>query len=62
MTDDRLGGLALIAIGIVLIIFADAIGRFDARIFKTKPRPFQMINFFGGLSGILIGIIVLILG
>jgi hypothetical protein len=62
MIDDRLGGLAFIAIGIVLIVFADAIGRTYARLFKLKPRPFQMINFLGGMLSILFGIIKVIFG
>jgi hypothetical protein len=62
MSDDRLGGLFVIIIGLILAVFADAIGRLDARIYKTNAKPFQKITFFGGLLGILIGILLLIIG
>ncbi|MDT5122428.1 MAG: hypothetical protein QOC96_1910 [Acidobacteriota bacterium] len=62
MSDKRLVGLLLLAFGLIYALCGDAIGRHNAKLFKSNPRPFQMIAFFGGLLVALIGILVLIIG
>jgi hypothetical protein len=62
MTGDRLGGLFVIIIGFYLVLFADPLGRFNAKFDKSDPRPHQKFTFFGGLLAILVGILILIIG
>jgi hypothetical protein len=60
MTEQQFGGIMFIIVGLALTIFADPIGRLNARLYKTNARPFQMLNFFGGLFGILVGVLILL--
>jgi uncharacterized membrane protein YhdT len=60
MTGDKSGVWLTIIVGLVLAVFADPIGRYQAKGLTDNPRPFQMIVFFAGLLAIIIGILSLL--